>query len=940
MGVTRILLVADEQLTARNLQSSLKQLGYDSGHVVSSGEEALQEAEDTYPDLILMDILPAGNLDGIETARRIRSRHDIPVVFLTDYAHRNVVHRAQMAEPYSYLIKPVQTEDLRTAIQTALNRHGVERRCKEIGETYRCVFDPSLDAIGIVRGQGQFVYVNASFCDLFGYSQEEIRTTNARDLWADKVERSRFVETLKADGFVEGLQWTIRRKDGDLRRCLLSSTLQRTDDGSLICHSITRDLGEPINDETVVHGVQSDLERLLKERTAELEAANERLEQELARREQTERVLLESRQSYKDLYERSKAAEEIYRSLLASTPDAAVVYDMEGRAQYVNDSFTRMFGWSRDEVIGAPLDFVPDSQREPTMAVLQSVVEGGIPCSGLETKRLTRDGRLLDVHISGARYHDTEGRPAGLFVMIRDISERKRAESDLRQSEEKYRTIIENIEEGYYEIDHEGYMVFCNESLAKILGYTRTELIGMNCSELVEEGGVGAMFDNLKGVAETGRSSEVSGWELIRKDGAKKLIEASVSLIRSGDGGPCGFRGIIRDITRRKSLEDRLYQAQKMEAIGTLAGGIAHDFNNILYAIMGYTELALDDAAVESRLHSNLKQVLGATNRAKDLVKQVLTFSRQQEQARRPTQIASIAKETVKFLRASIPSTIEILLSIGSQLGMVMADPTQMHRVLMNLCTNAAHAMREKGGTMTVILDQVQIGSEYDSRHLEVLPGTYQRITVSDKGHGMTPEVTERIFEPYFTTKEPGEGTGLGLAVVHGIVKSHEGTITVYSEPGLGSSFSVYLPVIERSTRSEHVFPEVPKTGNERILLVDDELAIVQIGKQMLERLGYRVEIRTSSIEALELFRVRSGEFDLVITDLTMPNMIGTDLAMELMKIRKNIPVILCTGFSELITEERALAMGIRALMAKPILKKKMAETVRRVLDLNTEQEV
>ena len=826
------------------------------------------------------------------------------------------------------------------ALKTSPDKRCLKGEQGRIGDTREAVLDVSRDALGIVDGKGHFVYVNDSFCDLFGYTHQESRETNAREVWADQEERSRFVEVLKSDGFVDDFEWTMRRKDGELRRCILSSTLQQTYDGSLLCHSITRSINDPYGGEEVVRERQRELGRRVEERTAELLAANERLKQEIAQREDTEKALRESLHSYRALYEQSRAAEEIYGSLLSSTPDAVVVYDMEGRVQYVNDSFTRMFGWTRPEVVGRQVDFVPDSQKEPTMAVLQAIVEGGVPCSGLETKRRTKAGHLLDVHISGARYHDAEGNPAGVFVMIRDIGERKRAENDLRQSEEKYRTIIENIEEGYYEVDPEGNIAFCNESLAKIVGYARTELIGMNCRALVEEARARTMCQDLKWVFRTGRSMEVNGWELVTKDGNIRLIEASVSPIKTLDGSPSGFRGIVRDITRRKTLEDQLYQAQKMEAIGTLAGGIAHDFNNILYAIMGYTELALDDTVVESRLHSNLSQILGATHRAKDLVKQILTFSRQQEQERRPMQIESIAKETVKFLRATLPSTIEIRLNIGSKLGMVVADPTQMHRVLMNLSTNAAHAMRDRGGVMTVNLDQIRIDSEYGARHLELLPGAYQRLTVGDQGHGMTPEVVERIFEPYYTTKEPGEGTGLGLAVVHGIVTSHEGVITVNSEPGMGSNFTVYLPVLDMSDRIERATPDLPRTGSERILFVDDEPAIVQVGKQTLERLGYCVETRISSIEALELFRARSEEFDLVITDLTMPNMIGTDLAMELMKIRHNIPIILCTGFSDLITEERARAVGIRAVMTKPILKKNMAETVREVLDLNIAGEV
>ena len=370
-----------------------------------------------------------------------------------------------------------------------------------------------------------------------------------------------------------------------------------------------------------------------------------------------------------------------------------------------------------------------------------------------------------------------------------------------------------------------------------------------------------------------------------------------------------------------------------MEAIGTLAGGIAHDFNNILSSVIGYTELAIEEVSKRGLLHNNLQEVLKAGRRARDLVKQILAFSRQSDQELRPLEISPIIKETLKLLRASLPSTLEIHQDIGTDLGTVMTDPTHVNQILMNLCTNAAHATGENGGTLDVSLEKVDNGTDLGVRFTGLSPGPYLKLTVSDNGHGMAPEVKERIFDPYFTTKEKGEGTGLGLAMVHGIVKSHGGTITVYSEPEMGSAFHVYLPVMETETDQDTGSEETVPTGSERILFVDDEQPIVDIGKQMIEQLGYTVVTRTSSLEALELFRTKPDEFDLVITDMTMPNMTGEELANELMFIRPDIPIILCTGFSRRVTEKKAKAMGIQAFIMKPILKQELAETIRRVLD-------
>jgi CheY-like chemotaxis protein/two-component sensor histidine kinase len=326
-------------------------------------------------------------------------------------------------------------------------------------------------------------------------------------------------------------------------------------------------------------------------------------------------------------------------------------------------------------------------------------------------------------------------------------------------------------------------------------------------------------------------------------------------------------------------------------------------------------------------------------------VKQILAFSRQAEEEKKPVQIGPIVKEALKLLRASLPTTIEFHQNIKPDLDNVLADPTQIHQVLMNLCTNASHAMREEGGILDVSLQNVSIVErglhivESEKSEIGLDPGQYLRLTVSDTGHGMTPEVLERIFDPYFTTKEKGEGTGLGLAVVHGIVKSYGGIITVQSDMGKGTTFHVYLPRIKREVTAgpESRLGEIP-TGNERILFIDDDPGLVDISKQMLEHLGYKLVTRTSSIEALKLFRAQPDKFDLVITDMTMPNMTGDKLAKELMEIRPDIPIILCTGYSERITEEKAKAMGIRAFTMKPLVIRDFANTIRKVLDQKKEK--
>lgn len=372
-----------------------------------------------------------------------------------------------------------------------------------------------------------------------------------------------------------------------------------------------------------------------------------------------------------------------------------------------------------------------------------------------------------------------------------------------------------------------------------------------------------------------------------------------------------------------------------MESIGTLAAGIAHDFNNILSPIYGYVELAQMKLRDNPELKEYLDEVHSAANRAKDLVKQILTFSRQDSERFSPVEVHVIVKEALKLLRATIPSTIEIKQEIDPTSGYVLANPTQVHQVLMNLCTNAYHAMRETGGILGVVLKPIEITSTDFIKNINLHPGHYLMLEVSDTGTGMDKETVSRIFEPYFTTKGLGEGTGMGLSVVHGIIKNHGGNITVYSEPGKGSTFHIYLPILEgvEAEKEETEVTGPAQTGTERVLLVDDEERVAKVERVMLENLGYSVTVITSPHEALEHFRKQPDAYNLVITDMTMPKMTGDKLAIEMMSIRPDIPVILCTGFSELINREEALKIGIRKFVTKPIIITSFAKTLREVLD-------
>jgi PAS domain S-box-containing protein len=502
--------------------------------------------------------------------------------------------------------------------------------------------------------------------------------------------------------------------------------------------------------------------------------------------------------------------------------------------------------------------------------------------------------------------------------------ERKQAQEALGYSEHKYRRLFELVSDALFLIDKEsGRILEVNHAASEMYGYTREELLELRNTDLS---------------AEPESTTQATQEELSvvpvryhkKKNGSVFPVEITASHL---DWHGCKAHiAAIRDISERIKIKERLLQAQKMEAIGTFAGGIAHDFNNILSIIYGYTELALDKTVKDSPVHDDLQNLYHASLRARDLVMQILTFSRQSEQKIQPVQVNLIVKEALKFLRSSLPSSIQIRSNITSD-AKVLADPTQIYQVLMNLSSNAMHAMRHNGGVMEVSLNEIHLDANFAAKHPEAVADTYMKLTVTDNGDGMYSEMIENIFDPFFTTKDKGEGTGLGLSVVHGIVKSCGGFIKVASEPGQGSVFNVFLPLIEAPAKPQDEIKGPLPTGTERVLLVDDDKILVDIGKQMLERLGYQVSTRTSSVEALELFKAKSDQFDLVITDLTMPNMNGDKLAMDMITIKSSIPIIICTGFSQKISEKRVKTMGIKGLLMKPIAKSDMALMVRKVLD-------
>jgi len=515
-----------------------------------------------------------------------------------------------------------------------------------------------------------------------------------------------------------------------------------------------------------------------------------------------------------------------------------------------------------------------------------------------------------------------------------EIEERKKAELALKESKEGHRTLIETITDAVVIVDPEGKLTYLNPEYGRISGHRFEDLIGRSFTELVAPEYIESTLARFRrGLS--GEETPIEEISILHKDGSQVPVEINTTTLLDAEGKLLGRVSVLRDISKRKSLEAHLLQAQRLESIGILAVGIAHDFDNILSIIRGFTNIAIHKVPEKSRAKQNLDGALRGVQRAADLVKQIIAFSRQSKPERRPVLVSSIVEDAVSLLKVSFPSTIEIRLDLQVGSGTVYADPTQIHQILMNLGTNAAHAMREKGGILEVSLLEVEMDAAALAGLPDISPGDYLRMTVSDTGEGISPEVLDRIFDPYFSTTERGEGTGLGLSVVHGIVKSHGGAITVHSKPLEGTTFHTYLPLMDyKAEPEEQVIPYEPLIGgNERILFVDDEEDMVFLARQLLESLGYGVDTRTTGVEALALFRAQPDRFDLVITDMRLPGMTGERLAENIKKIRRDTPIILCTGFGEDISKERARRMGVRDVLLKPLVDIDLTKTIRKVLD-------
>jgi len=614
-----------------------------------------------------------------------------------------------------------------------------------------------------------------------------------------------------------------------------------------------------------------------------------------------------------------KESADQWRTTFDAIDDAICLLSVQGKIIRCNKAMALFLDKPFDKIMGSFCWGLVHNTKEP---IPECPVPRMMKTRQRETMLLPCGKKTLEVIVDPIL--DEKGDVFQIVHTISDITERKKIEQALCESEEKYRLMMESMKNESYICSSELRIEYMNPAMIKRVGRDAT---GENCYK--------AIYDQ----------DRKCSWCIFDQIEKKKYVEYEIAASKDNRSysvsnsplshidGTISKLTIFHDITEMKNMEETLRQAQKMESIGTLTGGIAHDFNNILGIILGNTELALDDVPEWNPAHSNLEEIKTASLRAKNIVRQLLSFNRKVEQKMQSIEIARVIKGALKFLRSTIPTTIDVKQDIKVTDEIIFADPTQINQIMMNICINASHAMEETGGTFKVSVEKVILDDNSAKNYPELNPGEHINIRVSDTGPGIDPDIIDRIFDPYFTTKGVGKGSGMGLSVVHGIVKNHNGAITVNSNPGKGTTFNILFPMANEKSKGGKKSTKEPLCGNETILFVDDERSIVKLIKKMLERLGYMVETKMNPVEALDLFKSKPDRFDLVITDMTMPQMTGVKLSEKLMGIRTDIPVIICTGHSAIVDEEKAKELGLAAYIMKPINMLELSQTIRKVLD-------
>ena len=759
-----------------------------------------------------------------------------------------------------------------TELQALLNKEKkLRHRLQASEEKFRHIFETGPDAINLNKVDGTFVEVNREFCNVTGYVPTEVigKTSAELGIWKDVELRNTLVQKIRKNGLIENLEAEFIRKDGTVVIGLTSMNLIEID-GEPHVLAITRDISE-----------------------------------------------------YKKQQQALQQAEQRWQQTFNAIGSAITVLNADMHILQANMAAVRLY--ALQDANGKTIRKIP----EPDPACIdgcpaaETFVDGQPHSAMVEQKEL---GKTFE--ITSHPIFSEAGRVVQVVHVARDMTE----QLALEQERILLAAAIEQSTETIVITDRDGIIQYTNPAFEEHTGYSRTEALGKNPRLLKSGQHNPAFYHELWATILAGRT-----WHGIlinrRKDGELFEEKATISPVFDKKGKLINFIAVKRNITHERELEQQLQQVQRLEAIGTLAGGIAHDFNNILGAILGFAEIANLEIPEGNPAREDVKEIIVAGQRAVDLVKQILTFSRQDQAAFHPVKVQLVLKETLRLLKASLPATITLEQHIDSSCKPILGDPTHLHQVVLNLCTNAKHAIGTNKGTISVSLRNSAINRQFN--RFSPLPAAenYIEIEIMDDGCGMDQQTMERIFDPFFTTKPKDQGTGLGLSVSHGIIKQHGGQIKVTSRPGEGTTFRIQIPNVETDSQpAEKRNPEQLPKGNERIVVVDDEPFLVDIYDRMLTDLGYSIVSFTDSRQALLHMQEHINDFDLLLTDMTMPGMTGIDLAKQLLAKRPGLPIIICTGFSETIDEDHAATLGFRAYLLKPVILRQLATVLDQVL--------
>jgi PAS domain S-box-containing protein len=886
MNPARILIVEDESIVALDIKDRLAAMGYEVCGVADRGEEALSRAGADRPDLVLMDIRLKGEMDGIAAAAEVRKLWNIPVVYLTAFSEEHTLRRAKITEPFGYIIKPFEDREIRSAIEMALYKHQAETRLRESERRYATTLTSIGDGVVATDPQGRVTFMNPAAEKLTGWPAADAHGRPLAEVFKIVSEQTgqaveNPVDRVLREGRTVGLA---------------GGTLLLSRDGRQIP---VDDCAAPILTES---GALSGTVLVFQDGSA--------------RRQAEEKLRLT-------------------QFAVDRTADAAFWMTPDARLFYVNEAACRDLGYAAEELLAkTALDISPDYLREAWPEHWRELKAR--KTTVLETVHQAKDGRVYPVEIR-ANFLEFGGREYNC-AFARDITRRKQAEAELSKSRETLLAVLEGVDAAIYAADMQSHeILFMNKHMIEAFG---ADLTGRRCFEAFrgESAPCGhCTNDRLLGPA--GAPAGVCVWEsrdpvtgkwTINRDRAVRWVDGRMVRLQTAT-----------DVTKLKELElersrmqEQLRQAQKMESVGRLAGGVAHDFNNMLSAILGYSELAMIKTRPSEPIMDDLKAIKGAALRSADLVRQLLAFARRQIVSPKLLDLNDTVSGMLKMLKRLIGEDIDLAWKPGGGLWTVRVDPSQVDQILANLCVNARDAIPGVG-KVTIETANAAFEEDYCAAHPGFTPGQFVMLAVSDNGCGMEKELLDQIFEPFFTTKEIGKGTGLGLATVYGIVKQNEGFVNVYSEPGRGTTFKVYLPRFagEALDPAAEGFADLPAGCGELVLLVEDEKAILNVGRAMLESLGYKVVAAQSPGEALRHAEERSGDLRLLITDVVMPEMNGRDLAGKISALAPGLKCLYASGYpANVIAHHGVLDAGVQFLQ-KPFSLKELASKVRQTLD-------